>query len=47
MKAAFIAPMLLLRTDKLAEGAEWLELFEDAVSDREFRDGQREFAGYA
>ncbi len=30
-----------------AESSGWLDLFEDAVSDRDFRDGVREFAAYA
>jgi asparagine synthase (glutamine-hydrolysing) len=29
------------------EGSEWLDLFETAVSDTDFRDGQREFAAFA
>jgi asparagine synthase (glutamine-hydrolysing) len=30
-----------------AEGTEWLDLFETAVSDADFRDGQREFSEFA
>lgn len=30
-----------------AEGLQWLDLFETAVSDTDFRDGQREFADFA
>jgi asparagine synthase (glutamine-hydrolysing) len=32
--------------DGAVEGSGWLDLFEEAVSDRDFRDGQRQFAAF-